>query len=448
MDPRYFESAEFYHRRYNNFASKIIIPTFCLFCFLVVFAVFATKEVVVSSTGSIEAYRTITNIQSTSSKQIIINHLKENKQVKKGELLLEYQGKEGEIQLSTLQNQQKQLETQLVQLQILLDSYQQGKNLFKEKDAYGYEQTYIDFTNQVETLSKTIQQQNANIQAQNAASSQTQQAIQSAIGNIQEELSDYRQAKKAVQNNTGLNEQNTAYTLYQSYQQQKDQEGADTLKQQVLSQIDSQIANLENSLSGYEIQYASSGVQQSVSNTFESQSSAMKAQSIAKSEQEKQALEKQLAEVKTNMQLHQQQAKANQIHAQEDGILHLIETENQYVAPGTVIAQLYPVITQAKKIKLVVYIPSKDVSHIKKGMNMRFTAYDSAKDRLVLDAKVQRMDTSATRTKQGNFFKVEALVPVSTQQAKQLSYGLEGKVTLITHKTTYLNYLLDKIFNF
>ena len=445
MDPRYFESAEFYHRRYNNFASKSIIPTFCLFCFLVVFAVFATKEVVVSSTGSIEAYRTITNIQSTSSNQIIINHLKENKQVKKGELLLEYQGKEGEIQLSTLQDQQKQLETQLVQLKILLDSYQQGKNLFKEKDAYGYEQTYIEYTKQVETLDKNIQQQNANIQAQNAASSQTQQAIQSAIGNIQEELSDYRQAKKALQNNAGLNQKNAAYTLYQSYQQQKDQEGADTLKQQVLSQIDSQIASLENSLAGYNIQYASSGVQQAVSDTFASQSAAMKAQALAKSEQEKQALEKQLDEVKANF--HQQQAKENQIHAQEDGILHLIETENQYVAPGTVVAQLYPVIMKAKKIKLVAYIPSKDVTHIKKGMPMRFTAYDSSKDKLVLEAKIQNMDTSATRTKQGNFFKVEALVPLNTQQAKRLSYGLEGKVTLITHKTTYLNYLLDKIFN-
>lgn len=61
---------------------------------------------------------------------------------------------------------------------------------------------------------------------------------------------------------------------------------------------------------------------------------------------------------------------------------------------------------------------------------------------------IQNMDTSATRTKQGNFFKVEALVPLNTQQAKRLSYGLEGKVTLITHKTTYLNYLLDKVFNF
>ena len=87
------------------------------------------------------------------------------------------------------------------------------------------------------------------------------------------------------------------------------------------------------------------------------------------------------------------------------------------------IAQLYPVITQAKKIKL------------------------SAKDRLVLDAQVQRMDTRATCTKPGNFFKIVALVSVNTQQAKRLSYGLEGKVTLITHKTTYLNYLLDKVFN-
>ena len=73
-------------------------------------------------------------------------------------------------------------------------------------------------------------------------------------------------------------------------------------------------------------------------------------------------------------------------------------------------AQLYPVIMKAKKIKLVAYIPSKDVSHIKKGMPMRFTAYDSSKDKLVLEAKIQNIDTSATRTKQGNFFKVEALV--------------------------------------
>lgn len=447
MDPRYFESAEFYHRRYDNFASKIIIPTFCLFCFLVVFAIFATKEVVVSSTGSIEAYRTITNIQSTSSNKIILNHLKENKQVKKGDLLLEYQGKEGEIQLSTLQLQQKQIKEQIDQIQILLDSLNKEKNLFEDNDAFGYKQTYLDYVQQVETIKKSVQQQNANIQAQNISASQAKQAIQNAMNELQNELNDYQQAKQAILKQAVLSQQNAAYTLYQSYQQQMGQENADSIKQQVLSQLDSQIASLENSLSGYKIQYASSGVQQAVSDTFANQSASLKAQTLAKTEQEKQALQKQLTEVENNLQLQQQQGKLNRIYAQTGGVLHIVDTDNEFVSPGTVIAQLYPVITKVKKIKLVSYIPARDVSHIQKGMKMRFTAYDSSKDKLVLEAKVKGIDTSATRTKQGNYFKVESLVSVNELQAKQLSYGLEGRVTLITHTTTYLNYFLDKIFN-
>ncbi|HJF18920.1 MAG TPA: bacteriocin secretion accessory protein [Enterococcus columbae] len=447
MDPRYFESAEFYHRRYDNFASKIIIPTFCLFCFLVVFAIFATKEVVVSSTGSIEAYRTITNIQSTSSNKIILNHLKENKQVKKGDLLLEYQGKEGEIQLSTLQLQQKQIKEQIDQIQILLDSLNKEKNLFEDNDAFGYKQTYLDYVQQVETIKKSVQQQNANIQAQNISASQAKQAIQNAMNELQNELNDYQQAKQAILNQTALNKQNAAYTLYQSYHQQMGQENADSIKQQVLSQLDSQIASLENSLSGYKIQYASSGVQQAASDTFANQSASLKAQTIAKTEQEKQSLQKQLTEVENNLQLQQQQGKLNRIYAQTGGVLHIVDTDNEFVSPGTVIAQLYPIITKVKRIKLVSYISARDVTHIQKGMKMRFTAYDSAKDKLVLEAKVQSIDTSATRTKQGNYFKVESLVSVNELQAKQLSYGLEGRVTLITHTTTYLNYFLDKIFN-
>ena len=91
MNEKYFESAEFYQKRFHNFASLWVVPCFLLLLFIVGFSVFTKKEVTLSSRGTIEATRVIDQIQSTSNSPIQVNHLKENKEIKKGEILVEYQ---------------------------------------------------------------------------------------------------------------------------------------------------------------------------------------------------------------------------------------------------------------------------------------------------------------------------------------------------------------------
>ena len=45
MNHEFLESAEFYNRRYHNFSSRVIIPTAVLLVFVLLFALFATKEI-------------------------------------------------------------------------------------------------------------------------------------------------------------------------------------------------------------------------------------------------------------------------------------------------------------------------------------------------------------------------------------------------------------------
>ena len=91
MKPEFLESAEFYNRRYHNFSSRVIVPMSLLLVFLLGFATFAEKEISLSTRATVEPSRILANIQSTSNNRILVNHLEENKLVKKGELLVQYQ---------------------------------------------------------------------------------------------------------------------------------------------------------------------------------------------------------------------------------------------------------------------------------------------------------------------------------------------------------------------
>ncbi|MFC3932586.1 HlyD family efflux transporter periplasmic adaptor subunit [Streptococcus dentapri] len=98
MDPKLFESAEFYKRRYHNFATLFIVPLVCFIIFLVVFLCYAKKEVTVTTTGEIAPTEVLDVIQSYSSSPITENNLTNNATVKKDDLLVRYSELENENQ--------------------------------------------------------------------------------------------------------------------------------------------------------------------------------------------------------------------------------------------------------------------------------------------------------------------------------------------------------------
>jgi transport protein comB len=64
-----------------------------------------------------------------------------------------------------------------------------------------------------------------------------------------------------------------------------------------------------------------------------------------------------------------------------------------------------------------------------------------------LTSTISSIDTTATKTEQGNFFKLEAETKLSDKQSQNLRYGLEGRAVMITGKKTYFQYYVDQFLN-
>ena len=303
MHLEFLESAEFYNRRYHNFSSRVIFPMSLLVVFTFGFAMFAEKEISLSSKATVEPSRIIANIQSTSNRRMVVNYLEENKQVQRGDLLVQYQEVEDVIQDEANVNQ--------------LESFRNHQ-------------------------SKTSNLKNSTTQPNIGLFSQNSSTVQEQIVLEQDDL----EREIGKKNQTSLLEKGT-------------------------------------------------------------------------------------------------------IRAQEDGVLYLNPERNQssVVTEGTLLAKLYPLLDREGKTKLTAYLSSKDIVRIKIGDSVRFTTTNGANGQVRLVSTITSIDTIATRTDQGNFFKIEAETKITQEQAEKLRYGLEGRLQIITGKKSYLRYYLDDFMN-
>ena len=299
----FLESAEFYNRRYHNFSSRVIFPMSLLVVFMFGFAMFAEKEISLSSKATVEPSRIIANIQSSSNRRMVINYLEENKQVQQGDLLVQYQ--------------------------------ELGDVLQDETNASQLE-NFRDYQSKTSNLKNSV-----------------------------------------TRGNIGLSSQNSST---------------------VQEQIDFEQDDLEVKIGG------------------KSQTSLLE---------------------------------RGTIRAKEDGVLYLNPERNQsaVVTEGTLLAKLYPLLDREGRAKLTAYLSSKDIVGIKIGDFVRFTTTNATNDQVRLVSTITSIDTIATKTDQGNFFKIEAETKITREQAENLRYGLEGHLQIIIGKKSYLRYYLDDFLN-
>ena len=441
MQSEFLESAEFYNRRYHNFSSYVIFPSFILFLFLLVFSIFAQKEISLTAGATVEPARIIATIQSSSNSKIVANHLAENKFVKQGDLLVQYQEGAEAVQAENYASQLEMLKDQKVQLEYLKASLQAGSDQFPEADKFGYQHSFLDYLNQAASLRSQVEQQNASISSQNAAASGSQAELGNLIGETQSKIKEYQQAKSAIQGDGHLESDHPAYAIYQSTKEQ----GSEA-KQQALSQLDAQITQLESTLAGYRVQYAGSGVQQAYASGLGSQLESLKSQQLAKVGQELTLLDQKILEAESGKKIQGNLLEKGKITATEDGVLHLNpeHSRSTIIPEGTILAHLFPQLAKERKAKLTAYISSKEVADLKHGNEVRFTTVTDANKQLVLTSKITNIDTSATQTEKGNFFKLEAETDLNAEQAEKLRYGLEGRLTMITGRKSFLRYYLDR----
>lgn len=166
MNPNLFKSAEFYQRRYHNFATLLIVPLILLVIFLTLFSLFAKKEVTLTSRGEITPTSIIASIQSTSNNTIIANHLSNNQFVQKDDLIIQYSETMEQSQKETLERQLATVERQKSELEILISSLEQGSNLFAGNSEFGYINTFNNFISQSQDIELGIAKVNTEVDNQ------------------------------------------------------------------------------------------------------------------------------------------------------------------------------------------------------------------------------------------------------------------------------------------
>lgn len=449
LDTRFLESSEFYQRKYKNFSTLIIVPTLCLFIFIVIFSVFFTKEITIKLNGEIQPTKIVTKIQSTSPNMITENNLSENKLVKKGDILIAYNNNSDSAQLTNFKKQLDVAKQQEIQINLLKKGIENEADTFDSPDSYGYSQMLDDYLKQTENLRLNAKKENEDIFKQNQSIVNVKASISEEIMNINNKIDEYSVLKKAVNNNSNLGENHSLYPMYDSYKKQYSASQDSVIKNQFLVELDKNINQLQTSLATLKTQQASAGTEVNLSTSLESQLDILKSQQALNASKEFTTVKSRIDELETNITMQEQLFEKGKIYSPANGIVHLNEEikGSNTIPEGTIIAELYPSIEDQGSVTIITYVPSQDITSVHKGDKVRFTTRRDASESITLDCKVTSIDSSPTRTKNGNYFKVSAQAKVNTKNASTIRYGTEGTFLIITGEKSYLNYYKDKLFN-
>ncbi|GAB2022788.1 competence pheromone export protein ComB [Pseudolactococcus yaeyamensis] len=419
MNQQLFESAEFYKRRYGNFSVYLIIPTFLLFTFLIIFSVFAKKEITIQSVGEVAPKRSIAKIQSTSDNTIIENKIVNHQFVEKGQTLITYSGTITDSEIHKISGQIAQIDKQVANLETLKHGINTGTQTFTQTDEFGYQSTLGNHLSQIELTNKEFEKANADIGTQNATVANTQNALITEINSIVQKINQKRLRRD--------NEKSTD-------------------KREVLTQ---EIEQLESSLSTLNTQVASSDGYRTLDNSLAAKLDNLKTSQLATADKELVELKANKQELAQNLISAQETQKNNKLVAQESGIIRLdAESKNKKIIPtGTTIAEIMPSITDETKLEVDYYVDSSALTGLKVGQKVRFTSDKKLREQLVMTGKIEEIAKSATPVEGKNFFLIKAEIYPKAKERRQLIYGMQGRISSIIDKKTFFNYYKDKIFS-
>ncbi|MFU2206826.1 HlyD family efflux transporter periplasmic adaptor subunit [Streptococcus pluranimalium] len=437
MNPNLFQSAEFYRRRYQNFATLLIYPLLLLAGFLVIFSLIAKKEISISTVGEITPTSVIASIQSTSDNPLSSHQLKENKVVKKDDFLLSYSETMDESQKTALETQLASAKRQKIGLETLKASLKQGVNFFIDDgvDEFGHLNTYQSFMLKVKELEPkmTPSQPYAN------------QPYPNQIPQQDSEIPSQEPQVPSIPNNqpditTGIEEQVPQIPSVQSPQGAMSTTSSANLT--LLNLTTNKSVKTDTTTDGLMLT-------ENASSNSQSQIDILRTEYIQKTDEQLTTITNQIAELEGKLQQAEVQVQNNTIKAPQDGIVHLLKSlsKTNIIPKGTEIAQILPDMNQTKKVMITYYVNSNDIATIKRGQSVRLRLDKISSQDIVLLGKVKVIDASSTETKEGNLFKVKAQAKISEADSRILKYGMQGRVTSIIGKKTFFNYYKDKILN-
>lgn len=448
MNPNMFKSAEFYQRRYHHLTTFLTIPLALLLTFLILFSCFAYKEITVTSYGEITPTQVIATVQSISNNPIIANHLTNNQPIKQGDSIIQYAKDLEEAQKQVLEKQLATYEKQKSSLNTLLLSLKQGQNLFQNDDQFGYVNTFNHFMSQAQDIDLGF----SKIKAETCQQAQLIQdsivAINQQINGISQQISDYEELRAAVINQSdSLSSNNPHQATLDAYLSQS-QASQETATNQLLFQIDQSLLNLKASMDSLNRQRANLHQSTSYDNSLNTKLEILRTQFLITASQQLTDVNHHITELKAQLEQATLQVNNLVIKASKSGIVQLNSAfEGKTSIPiGHDIAYIYPSLKQTKQALLTYYVSSESVSVLKKNQIVRLALDRHGNQPIVITGIIKTIDELATKTKQGNLFKVTAKLTLSKKESTTIQYGQQGRVISVIAQKTFFDFYKDKLF--
>ncbi|WP_349516151.1 bacteriocin secretion accessory protein [Leuconostoc suionicum] len=450
FDPNYLESGEFYQRRYNNFSTLIILPIFALVIFIILFGLFAKREITVKASGEVEPTIILSDIQSTSNNAIDTNYLSESKLVKKGDTLVRFESNNERISSKLLKKQIMIATESLQSLSIYKQSVNQGSSTFEGTDKFGYDSLFNDYIEQVNALNDDFNQQNSDKQtADSQAEHQINTLKQGQTKNTQQ-ISEYQDILKSI--NTGAKVSNNPYQyVYANYVAQlanvQTEAEKEQIKQTAISNVQQQIDQLKTANTSYDSQIASvtKNGPLSKSSTLD-KINDLKQQQLANIQKKINDQQESLDELTAKLPSVNEEYRDTAIKSPKTGILHLAndKTNSKYLPKGTTIAQLYPKLTNKTELQIKYYIPVNNILGLKTSQRIKFTVKQNVTKPLSIPGKVTKISSVPVNlSREGMFYMCTAKIIVPKKQMNQIKYGLQGNIVIIKGSKSWFNYYKD-----
>ena len=156
-----------------------------------------------------------------------------------------------------------------------------------------------------------------------------------------------------------------------------------------------------------------------------------------------------ISELNANIDENNNTNREYKLKAVRDGILHINDeySESHYISAGANLAQILPILKNQKTLKVKAYISTVDISSIKVEQKVRFKVTRNVPKPIILTGKIYKISISPVEIGKENYYQIEAKTGIENTNKDLLKYGMQGRMVVITGKTTFFEYYKNKLFN-
>lgn len=174
--------------------------------------------------------------------------------------------------------------------------------------------------------------------------------------------------------------------------------------------------------------------------------SDLQSSKLSSTDQEIIKIKQNISELNANIDENNNTNREYKLKAVRDGILHINDeySESHYISAGANLAQILPILKNQKTLKVKAYISTVS---IKVGQKVRFKVTRNVPKPIILTGKIYKISISPVEIGKENYYQIEAKTDIENTNKDLLKYGMQGRMVVITGKTTFFEYYKNKLFN-